>query len=31
MYFYLYLDVFIEEIKKMLKVKGNWLGEVESV
>ncbi|BFT30921.1 EAL domain-containing protein [Alteromonas sp. D210916BOD_24] len=31
MHFHLYPDAFTEEIKKTLKVKGNWSGEVESV
>ncbi|WP_420935430.1 EAL domain-containing protein [Alteromonas sp. A081] len=31
MHFHLYPDAFTEEIKKTLKSKGNWSGEVESV
>jgi diguanylate cyclase (GGDEF)-like protein/PAS domain S-box-containing protein len=31
MHFHLYPDAFTEEIKKTLKAKGNWSGEVESV
>jgi len=31
MHFHLYPDAFTEEIKKTLKTKGNWSGEVESV
>lgn len=31
MNFYFYLDVFIEEIKKILRIKSNWFGEVEFV
>ncbi|TAP41326.1 EAL domain-containing protein [Alteromonas sp. KUL49] len=31
MHFHLYPDAFTEEIKKTLKAKGNWFGEVESV
>ncbi|MEW9798123.1 EAL domain-containing protein [Alteromonas sp. CYL-A6] len=31
MYFHQYPDAFTEEIKKTLKSKGNWSGEVESV
>ena len=31
MHFHLYPDAFTEEIKKTLRTKGNWSGEVESV
>ena len=31
LHFHLYPDAFTEEIKKTLKTKGNWSGEVESV
>ncbi|MCW8107788.1 EAL domain-containing protein [Alteromonas ponticola] len=31
MYFHQYPEAFTEEIKKTLKAKGNWFGEVESV
>ncbi|QCZ94105.1 EAL domain-containing protein [Salinimonas iocasae] len=31
MYFHQYPEAFTEEIKKTLKTKGNWFGEVESV